>query len=151
MPKAKKTSKTEPEMKPLARALPQIVQEVAQSAPAPLAAGATTPVEVQISETVRRTKDALNLEENISEYLKGIVKLRNGYANRLYALLVFEVVSMFAIVILFGLGYLKLESWLVTIVAESILVKSFLSVQTIVSNLFPNKSLLETIVDTNGK
>lgn len=96
----------------------------------------------------RRESDIKNLDQNISEYLDNLVLLRDRYANRLYALLLFEVIVMFVIVFLAGFEILKLEQWLVLIVAESIIAKTFLTIHMIVKNLFPNRNLLEMLVQS---
>lgn len=134
----------------LQKVIPQIVQEVATSKPveasAPPATSTTSSGEPAVRSATKRENDSVNLEENISNYLESIIVLRDRYANRLYALLVIEVFIMFSIVILAGTQRLILEQWLVTIVAETILVKTFLTIQIIVKNLFPNKSLFELLV-----
>ncbi|WKZ31569.1 MAG: hypothetical protein QY318_02295 [Candidatus Dojkabacteria bacterium] len=130
--------------------LPQIRDEVMavateQSAPTPVA----PPLPV-VNKT-KRTNDLQYFQEDFSKYLRSIIQLRDKYANRLYALLVFEIAVMFLFVMLAGLGVLELEQWLVLIVAESIIVKTFLTIQIIVKNLFPNKNLLELLIQGSGR
>lgn len=129
----------------LEKLIPQLVNEVSTATPAPSTRESVSTLPVKSA--TKRENDLVNLEKDISHYLQGIVELRNRYANRLYFLLCFEIVVMFIFVALYGTGYLKLEAWLVTIIAETILAKTFLTVQTIVKNLFPSKDLLGLILD----
>lgn len=136
--------------------VPEIIEEVGvtnpESEPLPESTSdRSTELPAQHSGTsvrsaTKRESDENDFQQNISNYLESIIILRDRYANRLYALLLLEVILMFGIVISAGLDILKLEAWLVTIVAESILIKTFLTIQIIVKNLFPNKGLFELLV-----
>lgn len=129
--------------------LPQIRQEVSNEA---AEQPAQAPVELPpVVDKTKRTNDLEYFQEDFSKYLRSVIMLRDRYANRLYALLVFEVVAMFLFVLGYGLGILELDQWLVLIIAESIIVKTFLTIQIIVKNLFPNKNLLELLIQGSGK
>lgn len=127
--------------------LPEIREEVAAAASSEEVAPASLPV---VTKT-RRSNDIEYFQEDFSKYLQSIIMLRDRYANRLYLLLVFEIIVMFLFVIGHGVGWLKLDQWLVLIIAESIIVKTFLTIQIIVKNLFPNKNLLELLIQGSGR
>lgn len=64
------------------------------------------------------------------------VTLRTSYANKLYYLLVGEIVGLFLIIACVGWKCMVLDPWIVNIFASSVILQSFALVQVIVKNLF---------------
>lgn len=64
------------------------------------------------------------------------IDLRTKYANKLYYLLIGEVVTIFILVFLVGLEWLKIDKWVLNILITGVMAQTFGLVRTIVKNLF---------------
>jgi hypothetical protein len=135
----------------LNKIVPELKKEVAAQPKASSTSNEERQQKPSMSKTTRRKSDIEVFEEDFSRYLQSIILLRDKYANRLYSLLVFEVVVMFVFVVLYGIRVIHLEEWFVAIISQTILVKTFLTIQIIVKNLFPNRNLLEMLIQGNQK
>jgi len=94
-----------------------------------------------------RVKDPYGIAANLKTYIGHSIKLRTNFANKLFGLLVLEVLLMFVILVLHGTQLIFLESWLVSLFVESIIIQTFFTINIIVNNLFPKKNLIEALSD----
>ena len=96
------------------------------------------------NEVAKRKKDntttSKSVEESVIKYLDSLRTLRTLMAKGLYSLLVLEILAMFAILWFAGVKYLTLESWLIGMIFDVIIVKTFATIYIIVKNLFPIKT-----------
>ena len=68
------------------------------------------------------------------------INLRTSYANKLYFLLVGEIIGLFILVICVGLKKLEISDSTINITIVSVLSQTFLLVREIVTNLFKKNS-----------
>ena len=68
------------------------------------------------------------------------IKLRTSYANKLYWLLVGEIVGLFLLLILIGLKIINIEESTINITIVAVIVQTFGLVKEIVTNLFKRNS-----------
>ncbi len=68
------------------------------------------------------------------------VKLRTSYANKLYWLLVGEIVSLFLLLLLIGCDVIQIEESTINITIVAVIVQTFGLVKEIVTNLFKRNS-----------
>jgi len=68
------------------------------------------------------------------------IKLRTSYANKLYWLLVGEIVGLFLLLILIGSNAIEIEESTINITIVAVIVQTFGLVKEIVTNLFKRNS-----------
>lgn len=78
-----------------------------------------------------------DLVNNIDDYDKSEwVKLRTGYANKLYFLLVGEIIGVFLFAFMIGMEWIKLSEVTLNITIIAVTTHTFALVREIVTNLF---------------
>lgn len=78
---------------------------------------------------------------NIDDYDKNEwINLRTSYANKLYWLLVGEIIGLFGIIVFIGLEKLKISDTTLEVTIIAVLIQTFFLVKEIVTNLFKKNS-----------
>lgn len=102
----------------------------------------------EISEKRIRTKDRADfndheLWEKVSTYLNNSNKLRDNYSEKLYWLIVGEVLGVFLCLLLYGFGKIVVPQWMFALIISGVLAETFYTIHLITENLFPKKDVME--------
>lgn len=130
----------------------EILEQVASLHPSPVQEERP----VIVSNQERRTSDKvdyndLELWKRVTEYLTNSNKLRENYAEKLYWLIVGEVVAIFLCVVAYGLRWIAFPEWMFALIISGVLAETFYTIHLITENLFPKKDTMEHFVSLIDK
>ncbi len=124
----------------LLAAVKQKIEEIQTEKKTPSSNDRSTPLPSNNSGIKPTNKESLkdnDLINNIDDFDKDQwIKLRTSYANKLYWLLVGEIIALFLVILLIGMKQIEVEESTINITIMAIILQTFGLVKEIVNNLF---------------
>lgn len=110
------------------------------------------PANIEHQEARKRDKIDENLHIWINAYIEKQLELKKTLSNRIFWLLLCEIIVAFVLVIMSGFKLIQLEQWLIALIFNVVIFQTFGLVYIIVKNVFPSEDkILQNLADLRGR